>query len=225
MKYVYALLACAGIVLVHQFIGFKLGWKNGGGVIPMLILLTVLGSVWNGITKKRETREDTEEKEKQFSSPIIIIFLLLTGISVTSSVATAAVQYTITDLGTLGGPRSYACAINNNGQVVGYSMLGDSKHAMVWSNTAEHQGTDLNTLIPQDSGWENLTEAHDINESGQIVGYGRLTGSNFDRAFFLAPVPEPTALLLLMPGVLILLRRGILSHKNASMPVNMKKGV
>jgi probable HAF family extracellular repeat protein len=72
---------------------------------------------------------------------------------------------TMTDLGTLGGGVSYATAINNIGQVVGLSdTAGDvADHAFLYTG-----GTmiDLGTL-PGTS----ISEAHGINDNGQIVGY------------------------------------------------------
>ena len=97
-------------------------------------------------------------------------------------------------------------AINEHGHVVGSAMVG-VPHAMFWDNTPGHPRTDLNTLIPSDSGWAYLAEAYDINDNGQIVGYGRLVGSSFDRAFLLTPVPEPATLGLLASGALALLRK------------------
>jgi probable HAF family extracellular repeat protein len=66
------------------------------------------------------------------------------------SVAPAwALEYTITDLGALGGTHSYASGINNNGQVVGsvYKAVNDTSRAFLYSNGAM---TDLGTF-----GWTN----------------------------------------------------------------------
>jgi probable HAF family extracellular repeat protein len=77
---------------------------------------------------------------------------------------------------------SAAGGINDQGRVVGYSSdYGNNVHAFIWEDGVL---TDLNDLIPPHSGWE-LKGAADINELGQIVGYGTFNGET--RAYLLTP--------------------------------------
>ena len=56
MKYVLAILACAGLFILYAVLGAAVfGWKHGGGAIPMLILFAAMGATWRAITKKRDT--------------------------------------------------------------------------------------------------------------------------------------------------------------------------
>ncbi len=95
--------------------------------------------------------------------------------------AFAAVQYAITDLGTLGGTYSYAYGINDSGQVVGtaYTTSVDGaeyyQHAFLYSGNGPMQ--DLGTL--PGGTW---SYASGINNSGQIVG-GAQTPTTAAHAF------------------------------------------
>jgi probable HAF family extracellular repeat protein len=115
------------------------------------------------------------------------------------------------DLGELAGGSGYSDAygINDLGQVVGLSSVdphspGNGLSAFLWENGTMY---DLNDLIDPSVGWI-LTEAFDINNSGQIAGRGiRPDGTR--GPFMLTPVPEPNAggLAVLSSMVLILARR------------------
>jgi probable HAF family extracellular repeat protein len=80
------------------------------------------------------------------------------------------------DLGTLGGTKAQAIAINDNGQIVGDSQTaGDiAKHAFLYSNDVMH---DLGTL------GGNLSTARDLNASGQVVGWSYLSDNVTQRCF------------------------------------------
>ena len=81
--------------------------------------------------------------------------------------AARAEYYTITDLGSLAGPVSYASAINNAGQVVGW---GDSdpverySHAFFYSGSGPLQ--DLGTF----GGVTGVSQAFAVNDNGWVVG-------------------------------------------------------
>ncbi|TAH36901.1 MAG: hypothetical protein EYC70_07920 [Planctomycetota bacterium] len=87
------------------------------------------------------------------------------------------------DLGTLsGGTMSQGFGINEKDEVVGWSTdAGGRKCAVRW---LFGQVTDLNTLLPPGSNWE-LYEAWDINDAGDIVGWGYHNGQ--ERAFRMQP--------------------------------------
>lgn len=52
MQNVFAVLACALIIIAYLAIGVTLfGWKHGGGIIPLLILLAALRATWRAMAK------------------------------------------------------------------------------------------------------------------------------------------------------------------------------
>lgn len=100
----------------------------------------------------------------------------------------------LTDLGTFGGS-AQASAINNNGQIVGYSNTApdDSiSHAFIWQNGVMQ---DLGTLV--DGG---TSAAYGINDHGQIVGYATAV-DGMSHAVLWTPVPEPSSILVLLCGI------------------------
>jgi probable HAF family extracellular repeat protein len=96
------------------------------------------------------------------------------------------------DIGSFGGTFSIAHGINSLDQIVGGSNLsGDAvEHAFIYQNS---QLTDLNTLIPSDSGWV-LNGASAINDNGWIVGRG-VNPQGQQTAYLLQPIPEPWSIL------------------------------
>ena len=67
----------------------------------------------------------------------IIVIVYVINITVfTFSPVQAVVQYTLTDLGTLGGTYSQAWGINNAGQVVGQANIpNEAEHAFLYSGS------------------------------------------------------------------------------------------
>ncbi len=104
-----------------------------------------------------------------------------------------------TDLGTMGGYSSQAYGINDLGQVVGQVMLTtsnqDNLYAFVYENGVM---ADLNSLLVNGDGWV-LENARDINDKGQIVGYGLHNGVR--HAYVLNPVPIPPAFWMFGSGL------------------------
>jgi probable HAF family extracellular repeat protein len=100
------------------------------------------------------------------------------------------------DLGTLPGhAHSNAVGVNNAGTVIGFAFNGTGEttiyphffpdpqqRAFVWRDGVLY---DMNNLIPLGSGWTSLNALLDINERGQIAGYGVRAGQY--RAFRLSP--------------------------------------
>jgi probable HAF family extracellular repeat protein len=91
------------------------------------------------------------------------------------TVSASAADYTITDLGTLGGTSSAAFRMNGSGAVAGYSSTSSgSQHAFVFSGTAM---VDLGTL------GGTASQALGISASGQVVGYANLAGDGSYQAY------------------------------------------
>jgi probable HAF family extracellular repeat protein len=93
--------------------------------------------------------------------------------------ASASIQYSVTDLGALSSDtQSYATGINNLGQVSGYSIGFDGPanhyHAWLYSNGAL---TRLGTLGGPQS------QAFGVNDSGQVIGTSTTATSGLTRAF------------------------------------------
>jgi probable HAF family extracellular repeat protein len=116
----------------------------------------------------------------------------------------------ITDIGDLvaGDQESDAYGINNSGQIVGFFWPTGGIHGFLYSDGVM---TDLNSLIPANSGW-TITMAWGINDEGQIVGYGASPNGNKTEAFLMTPVPEPASisLLVICAGGLMARRRKII---------------
>jgi probable HAF family extracellular repeat protein len=96
----------------------------------------------------------------------------------------------VVNLGSLGGSgEGAATAVNNFGQVVGHSEVTrweEDFNGFLWHRG--HGMVKLFDLLAVDSGWQSLESASDINDRGQIVGYG-LTQDGEQHAFLMQPLP------------------------------------
>jgi len=104
---------------------------------------------------------------------------------------------TMTDLGSLGG-NSWATDVNNAGQVVGYSYLANGTTLRpFFYDYSSGAMTDLTAVANFAGAGFNLTyglgQIWDINEAGQIAGWG-ITSQFTYEAFLLTPLVAPTPL-------------------------------
>ena len=88
-------------------------------------------------------------------------------------------RFVVTDLGTLGGASSEANAVNEKGEVAGWSEAADRTHRAFL-----YRGGRMVDL-GAGSGFKN-SEALGINEAGQVVGFGTA-----DRDIFTADTKQP----------------------------------
>jgi probable HAF family extracellular repeat protein len=111
---------------------------------------------------------------KQFRNPA-----LLAGFFLCATVATGQVMYTVTPLKLVSNPKySVATAINNQGQVVGWSSMNatDSvEHAFLYSNGVMN---DLGTF------GGNISQAKGLNNNGEVVGIAYYPSNNLTHAFY-----------------------------------------
>jgi probable HAF family extracellular repeat protein len=94
-----------------------------------------------------------------------------------------AESYYVQDLGTLGGRTSQAYALNNAGQVVGFSDIVGN----VYAHAALFSGSGSNNIDLDSQGPVSYVgEAHGINDSGQIVGWAYTSSGRYEAALFTA---------------------------------------
>lgn len=114
-----------------------------------------------------------------------------------------------------GFSNSYAWALNDDGTAVGYMQNGGiaTRRAFVYLDGAM---VDLNSLIlagAGSAGFSYLDTAYDINNQGQIVGFGKLSNGQYS-AFLLTPeVPVPPAFGLFLSSILALVARKKITAK------------
>ena len=92
---------------------------------------------------------------------IVLCGLMTLGTVMVTERLVQAQQYRFTDLGDLGGGRSFANGINNSGQVVGWSTVpGNYQHAFLYKNRMM-MSLSIGGILPSATG---------INDSEQVIG-------------------------------------------------------
>lgn len=99
---------------------------------------------------------------------------------------------TVTDLGTLGGAYSAALGINGKGDIVGWSTGSGTRYKWLGRKAFLYRQGHMIALTHRldpvtGAGW-TLNVATGINDSGQIVGWGRHDGEY--RIFLLTPLRD-----------------------------------
>lgn len=90
---------------------------------------------------------------------------------------------TMTSIGLLSGcTTGWGYAINKHKDIVGSCAGGGIDRAFLWKWGVL---IDLNSVLPPGSGWDRLYAAYDINDGGQIAGFGSYLGQI--RGFVLTP--------------------------------------
>lgn len=98
-------------------------------------------------------------------------------------------------------------AMNLHGDTVGLSRRNqDFGQIRAYLRRNNSEAVFLNDLIDPNSGW-NLTEVHDINDNGYIVGRGTFNGVEANYLLTPAAVPEPGSMIALGVGLAALLKR------------------
>ena len=107
-----------------------------------------------------------------FRSAVRTLLAGLAALGLSAAGATADVEYTVVDLGTLGGTNSGAAGINDRSQVVGWAKDANGRtQAFFWEHGTM---TGLGFLTNR---WSNSV-ALAINNQGEITGYSSITSTN-----------------------------------------------
>jgi len=103
-------------------------------------------------------------------------------------------------------------AVNDHGHVVGFfAPASNQRKPFLYEGSngtfEPDKWVNLQTQIDPAVGWD-LQEAHDINDQGQIIGFGYYQGQG--RAFLMTPTrtSPPGCLLALLPGATLFPRQG-----------------
>ncbi len=60
MRRLIAIVVCALEGVAYAMISVFLGWKNGGGIVPLMILFAVWAATWAVITHKADASSNAD---------------------------------------------------------------------------------------------------------------------------------------------------------------------
>ncbi len=149
------------ILRTSLLVVLALSLLQGAAKLAVEIPHTLGGRRRSMVMTHRIDRRLSQELSRRLVITAALIFGMVASLAGVRPAA-AAMQYTITDLGTLGGTSADASGLNNKGQVVGAAATADGQHhAYVWQGGLMQ---DLGTFGGQSS------SAMDINDDGYVVG-------------------------------------------------------
>lgn len=90
------------------------------------------------------------------------------GLLFAASALASDFEYTVTDLGSFGGMQGGAYAINNSGEIAGYSYGPGSRYEAARRHAFLYSGGVMQDITP--AGISDAV-AMDINDDGQVTGY------------------------------------------------------
>jgi probable HAF family extracellular repeat protein len=113
-------------------------------------------------------------ERQAMKSSVVVLFVM--NFILFSAIAQAMTQYSAIDLGNLGGGQATVpFAVNNNGEVVGYSSSPSSNYARAFLYSNRQTNEDEESAPMQDLGTLGAESvAYDINDQGQIIGISGL---------------------------------------------------
>ncbi len=113
--------------------------------------------------------------------------IVLSALVLSVTAAAHAAQYTVTDLGTLGGTESFGSGLNASGQVAGasYTTDDDAYHTFLWKPTTPHGASGTKTDLLTLGGTYSF--GNGLNASGQVAGESNTTGDAATHAFLWKP--------------------------------------